>query len=168
MRFEWVPFKEYDDGSVSDSCDVTIYRDNGRPFGSGWISDHTRSSAKKADVEACREVPYAYDVHGLRNIPLDIWRKVCQNHGVDADDCGSSGYMGLGLCRNESYRSSRFPYVGTPKVSIEEAMQIVEEAFAESLMFDYSEAVREALEEINVRKGMMDEGVEFLRSRYKE
>jgi hypothetical protein len=168
MRFEWVIFKEYDDGSVSNSCDLIVYRDNGQVLDDGWISDHTRPDAKEDDAKTHREVPYAYDVHGLDRISKDSLRKVCLRHGLAEGDYGSCGFWGFGICRNTNYNKSRFTYVGVPRVTVEEAMQVVEEAFAESFKFDYDAEIQEALDQINARKELMDEGVAFLRERYKE
>ena len=168
MKFEWVPFKEYDDGSVSDSCDFIVYRDNGQVLADGWISDHTRPDAKEDDAKTHREVPYAYDVHGLDTIGRDSWRTVCLRHGLAEGDFGGCGFCGFGMCRNTDYNHSRFRYVGVPRITIEEAMQIVEEAFAESFKFDYDAAMQKAIDAVNARKELMDEGVEFLRHRYKE
>ncbi len=168
MKFDWEVFKKFDDGSQSTRCYAEVYKNDNSRLCSGWIEDHTKERAKKDDKKTGREVPFAFVICGFDSfLSFDVLKNVFEKHGYSGENYGYVYYNSLGICPNENYRESTYEYTGTPKCSIEEVMEMVEEAVVESISFDYEKELEEYKKELNERQALMDEAVAFLNERGK-
>ena len=166
MRFEWDMYHKYEDGSQSSSCEVKVYDANGNLLTGGEIEDHTLPAAKERDKKWGVNVPYGYDITGFGHwLSRSDFVEVFASHGLTKDDFGAFGYGGMGICKNEEYRSNPHEYVGTPKCTIHEVMDMMEEAFCKSLYFDYDAELAEFKKHLDERKARMDEAKEYLEER---
>ena len=163
MRFEWDEYHVFSDGSQSSNCVVEVYRDGeDREFEKIRVEDHTTDRQKKRDLEAYRQVDYAYWINNLDDIRIDVLKQVCQEHGLTEKDYGSCTYQFFGICANEDSKRHPREYHGTPKITIDEVLEIVEEAVCRSQYFDYDAELRKLMDRLNERKALMDECKAYL------
>ena len=166
MRFEWEDFKKYDDGSQSTWCNFKVFDDEGKLITHGHVEDHTLESAKESDRRCKRDVYYAYSISDpYHYILIDVLQTVFAEHGFSKEDHGTSGYNAYGICANEATENNPSEYVGTPKCSIYEVKDMVEEAFCKSLYFDYDKKFEEMKKELDERKALMDSAKEYLKKK---
>ena len=163
MRFEWDMYHKYDDGSQSRDCDVTVYDDNGNILTNGVIEDHTLPDAKEHDKKWGRDIPYGYNIIGFGDwLNRNHFRTTFLAHGFTDDDFGAFGYGGMGICKNEQYRSHPHEYTGTPKCIIHDVMDMVEETFCKSLFFSYNDELDKFKKQLAKRQKEMDEAMAYL------
>lgn len=163
MRFEWDMYHMYDDGSQSTWCRFKVFNDAGKEITHGHIDDHTLPKAKEDDRKCNRDVYYAYSISESYDwIRKTVLQEVFEEHGFAEEDHGVSGFDDYGICANEDYRKSPFEYVGTPKCTIHDVVDMVEEAFCRSLYFDYDAELAEAKRRLDERKARMDEAKVYL------
>lgn len=166
MRFEWEMFEEFDDGSVRDSCDFKIFDDAGKELDWGWVTDHTRPGQKEDDKKVRRDIHFAFDIHGLDITPSCL-REALKEYNIAEDDFGYAGFNSLGICKNETYRTNPHEYNGTPSLTIEQVLYIVEKAYVNSISFDYDAELARMTKILDERRALMNEGLAYLADGHK-
>lgn len=140
MKFEWDDYHKYSDGSWHSGSECTVTFDNGKTH-ILHIDDHTTEKQKEDDKKCYRMVPFAWEMHDT----------------MVFDDCWTIH----GLDKNEDMINSPHQYVGTPKRTLEDAKKYYERKFCEFFEFDYEKELEEFMKELDERKRIMDEAMEY-------
>ncbi len=162
MKFEW-DRHEYPDGSQASRHYVKVLADNGKELDHGWVDDHTTPRAKADDLDCRREVYYAYSIH-LLDLHDSVLTQVFRDHGFKDEDFGCSGYNQMGICPND-WEEHPCEYVGTPSCSIEDVLDMVEEAACLDLRKRYENYKANLLkmqDGLQERKDLMEEADKYL------
>ncbi len=166
MIFKWDKFQKFDDGSQSTKCRFKMYKGDTiakeNMIHAGWITDHTVQKQKEKDNAQREYVAYAYSIHcvGLADATLF---EVFREHGFSTKDFGYNYNNCCGICPNEQVRDvfGPYAYAGTPKCSVYEVIDMVEEAVCRQHYFDYDKE----LACLNERQTLMNECKEYLKEK---
>ena len=164
MYFKWDNFREYEDGSKSTRCRFKMYQDD-QEINHGWIEDHTIPKQKEQDKDSRRDVGYAYVIHCNGFDERKLF-EVFREHGFTNEDFGYTGYSTYGgICANEDPDNSPCSYVGTPKCSVYDVIDMLEEALCRQYYFDYDKELAEFKVHLDKRQAIMDECKEYLKEK---